>query len=167
MDDKIITIAIHNYARAQVLQGRLNSEGIECYLKNVNLLLSSISGGVKVQVHEDDLEQALRIVEKVNDEYRKEQEDSAHPPKKVQRILVPVDFSMYSKNACYYALGLAEKLNAEVKLMHVYYNPVVNSMPMTDTYYYQVNLDEIIRDIELRAKEQNSMLKTTIFKTLS
>jgi len=154
MDDKIITIAIHNYARAQVLQGHLNSEGIECYLKNVNLLLSSISGGVKVQVHEDDLEHALRIVEKVNDEYRKEQEDSGYPPKKVQRILVPVDFSMYSKNACYYALGLAEKLNAEVKLMHVYYNPVVNSMPMTDTYYYQVNLDEIIRDIELRAKEQ-------------
>jgi len=153
MGDKLITIAVHNYARAQVLKGRLNSEGIECDLKNINLIHSAISEGVKVRVREDDLEQALRVVEKVNEEYRKEEEEQ-FPTKQVQRILVPVDFSRYSKNACYYAIGLAEKLNAEVKLMHVYYNPVVNSMPMTDTYYYQVNLDEIIRDIEIRAKEQ-------------
>lgn len=154
MEDKLVTIAVHNYARAQILKGRLNSEGIECDLKNINLIHSAISEGVKVRVHEDDLEQALRIVEKVNEEYRKEEGEEKYPPKKVQRILVPVDFSKYSKNACYYAIGLAEKLNAEIKLMHVYYNPVVNSMPMTDTYYYQVNLDEIIRDIELRAKEK-------------
>jgi nucleotide-binding universal stress UspA family protein len=153
MGDKLITIAVHNYARAQVLKGRLNAEGIECDLKNINLIHSAISEGVKVRVREDDFEQALRVVEKVNEEYRKDDEVQSHP-KQVQRILVPVDFSKYSKNACYYAIGLAEKLKAEVKLMHVYYNPVVNSMPMTDTYYYQVNLDEIIRDIEIRAKEQ-------------
>ncbi|HRW62140.1 MAG TPA: universal stress protein, partial [Bacteroidales bacterium] len=70
----------------------------------------------------------------------------------LQRILVPIDFSDYSVNACRYAIGLAEKLTAEIKLMHVYYNPVINSMPLTDTYYYQVNMDEIIREIEIRAK---------------
>ena len=154
MSDELVTITVHNYSRAQVLKSRLNAEGIDCYLKNVNLLHSAVSGGVKVQVLEQDMEKALRIVEKVNEEYRREDMETEKPGKQVQRILVPVDFSRYSRNACQYAIGLAEKLHAEVKLLHVYYNPIVNSMPMTDTYYYQVNLDEIIRDIELRAKER-------------
>ena len=154
MSDRLVTIAVHNYSRAQVLKSRLNAEGIDCYLKNVNLVHSAVPGGVKLRVHEQDMERALRIVEKVSEEYRREDTGEEQSPRKVQRILVPVDFSRYSKNACRYAIGLAEKLNAEVKLLHVYYNPIVNSMPMTDTYYYQVNLDEIIRDIEIRAKER-------------
>jgi len=154
MEDKLITIAVHNYARAEILRTRLESEGIECYLKNVNLIHSVVSGGVKVRVNSKDLEKALRIVEKVSDQFRDEYqtEQDVVQNRSVQRILVPIDFSDYSVNACRYAIGLAEKLNAEIKLMHVYYNPVVNSMPLTDTYYYQVNMDEIIREIELRAK---------------
>ncbi|MFC2152842.1 universal stress protein [Bacteroidota bacterium] len=153
MEDKLITIAVHNYARAEILRTRLEAEGVECYLKNINLIHSVISGGVKVRVNSHDLEKALRIVEKVSDQFRDEYEnETEESDRSIQRILVPIDFSDYSVNACRYAIGLAEKLNAEIKLMHVYYNPVVNSMPLTDTYYYQVNMDEIIREIELRAK---------------
>ncbi len=153
MEDKLITIAVHNYARAEILRTRLEAEGIECYLKNINLVHSVISGGVKVRVNSKDLEKALRIAEKVSENFRDEYQTEAEGSgRSVQRILVPIDFSDYSVNACRYAIGLAEKLNAEIKLMHVYYNPVVNSMPLTDTYYYQVNMDEIIREIELRAK---------------
>ncbi len=153
MEDKLITIAVHNYARAEILRTRLEAEGVECYLKNINLIHSVISGGVKVRVNSRDLEKALRIVEKVSEQFRDEyQNEIEESNRSVQRILVPIDFSDYSVNACRYAIGLAEKLNAEIKLMHVYYNPVVNSMPLTDTYYYQVNMDEIIREIELRAK---------------
>ncbi len=153
MEDKLITIAIHNYARAEVLRSKLESEGVECYLKNVNLIHSSISGGVKVRVASRDLEKALRIVEKMSEQFRDEYMDELNDSSRgVQRILVPIDFSDYSVNACRYAIGLAERLNAEIKLMHVYYNPVVNSMPLTDTYYYQVNMDEVIREIEVRAK---------------
>ncbi|MDA3954651.1 MAG: universal stress protein [Bacteroidales bacterium] len=153
MEDKLITIAVHNYARAEILRTRLEAEGIKCYLKNINLIHSVIAGGVKVRVSSRDLEKALRIVEKVSDQFRCDyQNETDVVLRNVQRILVPVDFSDYSVNACRYAIGLAEKLNAEIKLIHVYYNPVVNSMPLTDTYYYQVNMDEIIREIEVRAK---------------
>ncbi len=153
MEDKLITIAVHNYARAEILRTRLEAEDIACYLKNINLVHSVISGGVKVRVNSKDLEKALRVVEKVSENFRDEyQTETEGTSRSVQRILVPIDFSDYSVNACRYAIGLAEKLNAEIKLMHVYYNPVVNSMPLTDTYYYQVNMDEIIREIELRAK---------------
>jgi nucleotide-binding universal stress UspA family protein len=154
MGDRIVTIAVQNQARAEVLKSRLNAEGIDCYLKNVNVVHSTMPGGVEVRVHEDDMEKALRIVEKVSETYRDEDQKGDTGAINVQKIMVPVDFSVYAKNACQYAIGLAEKLNASIKLLHVYYNPIVNSMPMTDTYYYQVNLDEIIRDIELRAKEK-------------
>jgi nucleotide-binding universal stress UspA family protein len=154
MEDKLITIAIHNYARAEIIRTRLEAEGVECYLKNINLIHSVISGGVKVRVHQRSLEKALRIVEKLSEQFRDDYlEDQNISSRSVQRILVPIDFSDYSVNACKYAIGLAEKLNAEIKLIHVYYNPVVNSMPLTDTYYYQVNMDEVIREIEIRAKE--------------
>ena len=153
MEDKLITIAVHNYARAEILRTRLEAEGVQCYLKNINLIHSVISGGVKVRVNSRDLEKALRIVEKHSNHFRDEyQNEIDESDRSVQRILVPIDFSDYSVNACRYAIGLAEKLNAEIKLLHVYYNPVVNSMPLTDTYYYQVNMDEIIREIEIRAK---------------
>jgi nucleotide-binding universal stress UspA family protein len=154
MEDRLITIAVHNYARAEILRTRLEAEGVKCYLKNINLIHSVVAGGVKVRVSSHDIDKALRIIEKVSEQFRIEyQHEADEEIKNVQRILVPIDFSDYSVNACRYALGLAEKLNAEIKLMHVYYNPVVNSMPLTDTYYYQVNMDEIIREIEVRAKE--------------
>ncbi|MEA3317473.1 MAG: universal stress protein, partial [Bacteroidota bacterium] len=154
MEEKFVTIAIHNYSMAQILKGHLESEGIECYLKNINIIHSSIAGGVKVRVSSKNLEKALRIVEKVNEKIREEDGKLVKEEiNNVQRILVPIDFSDYSVNACKYAIGLAEKLKAEIKLLHVYYNPIVNSMPLTDTYYYQVNMDEIIREIELRAKK--------------
>lgn len=163
MEDKLITIAVHNYARAEILRTRLEAEGVECYLKNINLVHSVISGGVKVRVNSKDLEKALRVVEKVSENFRDEYQTEAEgASRSVQRILVPIDFSDYSVNACRYAIGLAEKLNAEIKLMHVYYNPVVNSMPLTDTYYYQVNMDEIIREIELRAKTSMEQFYTDL-----
>ncbi|MFO8234419.1 MAG: universal stress protein [Bacteroidales bacterium] len=154
MEERLVTIAVHNYSRAEVLKAKLESEGIECDLKNVNVVYSTIPGGVEVRVKQQDMEKALRIIEKASEAYKEEENGDEIAKGKVQRILVPVDFSEYSKNACHYAVGLAEKLDAEIKLLHVYYNPIVNSMPMTDTYYYQVNLDEIIRDVEIRAKEQ-------------
>lgn len=153
MEDKLITIAVHNYARAEIIRTMLEAEGVQCYLKNINLIHSAISGGVKVRVHQRNLEKALRLVEKISEQFKDEYLDDNVSTRSVQRILVPIDFSDYSVNACKYAIGLAEKLNAEIKLMHVYYNPVVNSMPLTDTYYYQINMDEVIREIEIKAKE--------------
>ena len=42
---------------------------------------------------------------------------------KLNRILVPVDFSECSKGALQYALEVAEKLNAAVAVLHVHWSP--------------------------------------------
>lgn len=42
----------------------------------------------------------------------------------MERILVPIDFSPASRNASEYAASLAKQFNAEIRLLHVYMEPV-------------------------------------------
>jgi len=71
--------------------------------------------------------------------------------------MVPVDFSDISFNACRFAVSLAAKYKAEVKLVHVFYNPAIDVSPYADHYSYQIKLVESLREIEKSARE--NMLK--------
>ncbi len=68
--------------------------------------------------------------------------------KGIRRILVPVDFSTYSENGAFYALQLASKLKADIKLINVYMDPVNAPQAYLESYTYQVDLDKIMHDIE-------------------
>ncbi|MCD4745735.1 MAG: universal stress protein [Bacteroidales bacterium] len=153
MEDKIVTVAKHTYSRAQLLKGRLESEGIECFLTNINLIQPDIASGVRVRINEKDLEKALRIIEEIKLEYGKDKEGTLKKLKNVRRILVPIDFSDCSVNACQYAIGLAEKLKAEIKLLYAYYSPIIEPEAFDETYTYQVNLEKILLNIETEAKQ--------------
>ena len=60
---RLITVAIHTYDRAIELKNLLEKEGIEVLLQNVNLEHPTVSSGVRVRIHENDLPLALRIIE--------------------------------------------------------------------------------------------------------
>ena len=47
MEDKLVTLAILTYAKAQILKNVLENEGIEAYIHNVNLIQPVISSGVR------------------------------------------------------------------------------------------------------------------------
>ena len=47
MDQNLVVIATYNYSRALLLRGRLESEGIESYLTNIDLVQLETSSGVK------------------------------------------------------------------------------------------------------------------------
>lgn len=72
----------------------------------------------------------------------------------MKKILVPVDFSEQTENACNYALQLAKKFNSEIRLFHSYFDQVIvsdSSFPTgvdTDTMLNE----QLLRDIEKRAK---------------
>ncbi len=159
MEEKIITIASYPYSRAQLLKGRLEAEGIECFLSNINLVQPDISTGVKVKINEVDAERAYKIIEEIKDEYGKDKEQSVELLKHVRRILVPIDFSEPSLNACNFALGMAHKLKAEIKLFYTFFNPVVSSEPYLEGYSFQVNLNTVIDNLEKEAKIQMKSLK--------
>jgi nucleotide-binding universal stress UspA family protein len=59
----------------------------------------------------------------IKDQYGKDIED-LEPDSFAKKIIVPTDFSIGSENACYYAIHLAQKMGAEIKILHVYENPV-------------------------------------------
>ena len=54
MEDKLVTLAILTYAKAQILKNVLENEGIETYIHNVNQIQPVVSSGVRVRIKESD-----------------------------------------------------------------------------------------------------------------
>jgi nucleotide-binding universal stress UspA family protein len=151
MEDRLVTIATDHYTAAEMLKARFENAGIECYLKHVNLLQGAVSEGVKVQIRESDLEKAMRIIREIKS---LQEEKEAKDLKEIRRILVPVDFSVFSRAACYYALQLANKYGADIKIQHVFYAPIVDLVPITDAYSIQVDMDINLREMEDQARQK-------------
>ena len=60
---KLVTVAIHTYEKAQILQSLLQSQGIPATLHNVNTVQPIFSTGVRVRIAERDLPRALAYIE--------------------------------------------------------------------------------------------------------
>jgi nucleotide-binding universal stress UspA family protein len=161
MEDRLITLATEHYTAAEVLKAKLEGAGVECFLKHVHLIQGAAAEGVKVQIRTSDVEKALRLMA----QWKAEQEEAEKKDiKSLRRILVPVDFSDYSKNACFYALNLASKQQAEIKILHVYYAPIIDLVPITDAYSIQVDMDINLREIESAARKNLSEFVSSIRK---
>ena len=49
-EDRLITIAIYTYEKAQIIKGILENEDIPVAIQNVNLIQPVISSGVRVRI---------------------------------------------------------------------------------------------------------------------
>lgn len=66
---------------------------------------------------------------------------------KINSILVPVDFSDCSKNALRYAIELAQRVNAQLHLVHSYYIPVPSAdIAVVVDNREQLDQEQVIRD---------------------
>ncbi len=154
MPDRIITLATLTYMRAQLLCAALESEGIECFMTHMNMIKEG-PGGVKVNIRELDADKAIIIFERFKNAFGQEKQRALDYMKSIRRILVPVDFSAYSENAAYYALHLASRLKADIKLINAYMDPMTTPQSYLESYTYQVDLDKIIQEVE--QETQNSL----------
>lgn len=165
MEDKLITLAILTYSKAQILKNVLENEGIESYIHNVNLIQPVISSGVRLRIKESDLPHALQIIESsawLSEDVVKEK---VHPAEKDEKrkILIPVDFSDYSLKACLFGFSLAEETNAEVVLLHVYFSPIyVPTIPYgTESFNFNTEKEESVKTmIETVHNELNKLSDT-------
>lgn len=164
MEDKLITLAILTYAKAQILKNVLENEGIEAYIHNVNLIQPVISSGVRLRIKESDLPHALQIIESSAwlSEDIVEGKESSVPGKKeeTRKVLIPVDFSDYSLKACRFGFSFASEIGAEVVLLHAYFSPIyVPSIPYgTDSFNFQIEKNESVKSmIETVHKELNKL----------
>ncbi|HLN52279.1 MAG TPA: universal stress protein [Lentimicrobium sp.] len=158
LTEKIVTIARFPNNRALVLQSMLMSEGIECFLSHQNLLQAAVSTGVEIKVRQSDVTKALKLIEKYKTISGEQKEKALKTIKSVRRILVPVDFSNASSRAVEMALHLADVLKAEVRLLHVYFNPVIDVAPFDTSHTYQINLSGYLYEIEQNARKQFASL---------
>ena len=146
MEDKLVTLAILTYTKAQILKNVLENEGIETYIHNVNQIQPVVSSGVRLRIKESDLPRALKITE--SSTWLSESIVGEKTPKvdnKSNKILIPVDFSSYSMKACEFGFNLAK---SEVILLHVYFTPIyASSLPYGDVFNYQIGDEESVKTI--------------------
>jgi nucleotide-binding universal stress UspA family protein len=162
MEDRIVTITSCRYSRAQLIKGRLEAEGIECFLSNINILQAGVAAGVKVKINEKDADRAFRIINEMKSQFGESKMPVVDQMKSIRRILVPVDFSDHTSNICNYALGIAHKLKAEVRLIYSYFNPVISNDPYLESQSYNFQLESLMASIGNEAKEQMKELKSKI-----
>lgn len=167
MEDKLVTLAILTYAKAQILRNVLENEGIEAYIHNVNLIQPVISSGVRLRIKESDLPHALQIIESsawLSEDVVKEESNRPLETKKEKgKVLIPVDFSEYSLKACQFGFSFAKEINAEVVLLHAYFSPIyVPTIPYgTDNFDFQIEREESVKSmIETVHKELNKLSDT-------
>ncbi len=153
--ERIITVGHFTWSRALLLQIILQDSGIDCFLVSKDTVLPR--GYVDLRVKENDLANALKIIKISSQDTGSAKEHAVHKIQVIRRILVPVDFSDISFNACRFAVSVAAKYKAEVKLVHIFYNPAIDVSPYADHYSYQIKLVESLREIEKSARE--NMLK--------
>lgn len=145
--DRLITIAIHTYEKAHELKNILECEGVKVTLQNVNLTNPVVSSGVRVRINESDLPLALRLIENIEIFAPSALKEC---PEEGPQLLVPVDFSTPSMQACKLAFHIAAAHKARIKLLHTYVDPIVNNsaaLQLTDSMSYD-GISDVAMDIE-------------------
>lgn len=144
MEDKLVTLAIRTYQRAQMIKAVLEENGIETAIHNLNLEHPEMAVGVRVRIKESDLPSALKIVEEMENAWEAQ---SATEPTLVQQVLIPIDFSDIVTKASDFGFHFAEILNAEVVFLYVYFSPTFTISSNNDMSTYSISDSELLRRI--------------------
>lgn len=164
MGNKLLNITTQTYSKAQILKSRFEAEGIECFLENLDHPELTIE--VKLMVNEEDGEKALRIIKAFEEENEAKSILQRERIKEIKRILVPIDFSDYSENACHFALGLAAKYHAHLKLLHSYFYPGLAAMPFEETYTYNDSMTTYLNDMQIKAEKDLQRYKKALLDVI-
>jgi len=146
----LVTLATYEQSKtACFLKEKLEGANIDCFFAIDN----STEGDwekIRVQVKEEDVESAIQVMLSIKDEHGMNIEE-IEPSNLFQRIVVPTDFSKGSEYACQYAIHLAQKIGAEIKVLHVYPDPV-SDLRIKETATYLDYLNNTLKETEKKAK---------------
>lgn len=142
MEDKLVTLAIRTYQRAQMIKAVLDENGIETGIHNLNLENPEMAVGVRVRIKESDLPRALKIVEEMESAWE-ESSDTDCP--KTSQILMPIDFADFSEHTITFAFRFAQKLCAEIVFLYVYYSPAFTISSNNEMSTYSISDSELLK----------------------
>jgi len=135
---------------ATFLKDKLMDEHIDCYFLHMGKA-EDHTLMVKVQVEAEDVERAIGIMMKIRVDYGRDIEAIKHE-RLVRKILVPTDFSSGSEVACHYALHMARQMKAEIKLVHIFENPV-GALKLQSNATFETYLAQVEKEVEKNARE--------------
>ncbi|NWJ52695.1 MAG: universal stress protein [Bacteroidetes bacterium] len=150
MKNQVISIGTFDFPSAQILKTELLAAGIDCFPEHEKDIYSGLKPTVNLRIKENDTAKALKILSDFEKsfEHAKTKALKIQPP--IKRILVPVDFSEHSLITCRFAIKIAQKLNAEVKLIHAYATPAINTSPYVEPIAYS---NEPLNQFSLKVSE--------------
>ena len=160
MKNQIITLGSFEFSRAQIVKSELQAAGIECFQEHEKAILSGVQSIVDIRINEIDAEKALNIINDYKNTIDIINERTTELQLPLKRILVAVDFTEHSLVMCRYAIIVAKKFNAEIKLIHTYENPVINSSPYIEPVVYAVEpLNQLSILLTDSKRKMNSLKK--------
>lgn len=153
MSSTLVNIfTLGNSHAAYFLKSHLDSCSIESFLSfdesNTSRKMKRTEG-VKVKVKDSDVEKAVGVIVELTGKYGKLDDQKATH---FRKILVPVDFSDVAVTASQYAISLAENLHGEIRLFHVYDDPL-KEQRIKQTSTFEKYHDEELQLIEEKCKE--------------
>ena len=144
MEDKLVTLAIRTYQRAQMIKSVLEESGIETAIHNLNLEHPEMAVGVRVRIKESDLPRALKIVEEMESAW----EGSTTTESTIeQQVLIPIDFNDMVTKVADFGFHFADILKAEIVFLYVYFSPAFTISSNNDMSTYSISDSELLRRI--------------------
>ncbi|HLP03974.1 MAG TPA: universal stress protein [Paludibacter sp.] len=143
MEDKLVTLAIRTYQRAQMIKTVLEENGIETVIHNLNLEYPELAVGVRVRIKESDLPRALKIVEEMENAWEGETASNTEKP----QVLIPIDFTNQIQQVVDFGFHFAENLGADVVFLNVYYSPTFTISSNYEISTYSISDSELLRQI--------------------
>lgn len=148
MEQKLITLAIRTFERAQLIEEVLALHGIETVIDNLHIDKPGMAVGVRIRIKELDLPQALAIVEETEIAWENKLSKTKVVGMKI--ILIPIDFTEEFRNLIDFGFYFANALDCEVIFLNVYYNPLFSPFSTfynKDVKTYNINDSEIVRRV--------------------
>jgi nucleotide-binding universal stress UspA family protein len=164
----LITIAIHTYEKAQVLQTILQTHGVDAVLQNVNQIQPVVSSGVRVRIKESDLPRALAILEDHQWTAQLKEEEKENNREK-SFVLIPIDFSPATDNVVRVGLKFALRRNLQVMLLHSVFTPYFGNIAVDvgDLGILPIRQQQVIREELTKANNKMKALVDKIRKEQS
>jgi nucleotide-binding universal stress UspA family protein len=156
MNGNLQDLTVASLAQAQIISTSLESAGIECYLRNAGYSSTEARLDFKILVKEENFERALALLSNLHLESQETEiltvEEAAYP----DLFLIPVDFSNASLNACFYALELAARFKARIKLINTFGVPDMRPLSFDDADFYTSITTQIT---EIRQEAEKNLVK--------
>ncbi len=164
MEDKLVTLAIRTFKRAQMIKTVMEENGIETVIHNLNLEHPELAVGVRIRIKESDLPRALKIVEEMESAWEHEPVTGSTL---TQKVLIPIDLSDQVPKVTDFGFHFADILAAEVVFLFVYFSPAFTISSNNDMSTYSISDSELLKKILNSANTEIENLTKQIHKRIA